>query len=150
MGNACPPISTFNGAIPNNVLNPYLSERVYVLPGVTADFYQLDNASDQFNVDIAKNHWTALFPNNVKLLVHKDVSVTVFEADGGWRGKTFYTKYSEPRETEVAAARATALTNLGLFAIIPPLVLLTFGWLMAWSLSGFKSDNVSKDTTSSE
>jgi hypothetical protein len=123
------------------ILNPSLIERVYVLPSATADFYKLDNIFDQFDDNMQKNHWSINFPNNVKLLVHNDVSKAIAEA----RNESFYEQYSKPRENEVVSARVAALITFGLIGVIPPLGLLIFGWVIGWSLSGFKSDNANKD-----
>ena len=55
------------------------------------------------------------------------------------RAKEFYKEYALPRETEVKSIRMNKIRTLGLIGGIPPLVLLTFGSAVAWSLSGFKS-----------
>jgi hypothetical protein len=84
------------------------------------------------------------FPNNVTLLVPKGDATKKALIDRDFP-KTFLEKYSKPRDTEVALARATALGELGWIAFVPPLVLLIFGWAIGWSLSGFKPDKVRKD-----
>lgn len=128
--------ATFAAIQSSDVINPPVSEKVYVLPSAKADFYQFDHPSNQYDENTQKNHRTIQFPNHVQLLVHNSVS----KADGDARGKGFYEEYSRPRETEVAWARLAVLGRLGLVGVIPPLVLLMVGWAAAWGLAGFKVD----------
>ena len=110
---------------------PTLSDVVYVMPNATEDFYRLNNYFDQFDDHIANNHYKVDFPHKVRLLVHNAVPTAIAEA----RGKDFYEQYSKPRGP---VDWRNQLIFLGLIGIIPPLLLLIVGWVLAWAFSGFR------------
>ncbi len=127
------------------ILRPHVTEKVYVLPSLTPDVYELDLASDRFSAEF-QNYVTINFPNNVTLLAPKGDATKKALIDRDFP-KTFLEKYSKPRDIEVSLARATALGELGWIAFVPPVVLLVFGWAIGWSLSGFKPDKPSDQNT---
>jgi len=114
---------------------PRLPPKVYVLRDSRADFYELTNPSDRYDSEIRSSHSSIEFPNNVTLLVHNTVPTSV----AAFRGQSFAEQHAI-RAKEVSAARLAVLETAVAVGVTPICVLFVVGSMIAWSLSGFKSE----------
>ncbi len=111
---------------------PLIPSEAFVMKDATSGFFKLDNYFDRYDESFKAVHREVRFPNNVTLFVVNTVPETV-EA----KAKEFYETYSETRDGEMWSARRNFWGGALLVALIPPLVLLALGVVVAWILAGF-------------
>jgi hypothetical protein len=119
-----------------DIFTPTIPAQVYVMPNAKSDFFKLDNIYSQFDDDMMKAHRIVDFPNNLRLLIEKNVPDDAARA----RATNFFEEYSKPRDNEVKAARLKGIREFLLFGAMPPLMLLIIGWAVSWAVAGFKGD----------
>jgi hypothetical protein len=121
------------GIVAPNFNTPLIPPQAFVMKDATSGFFKLDNYFDRFDASFKAAHRDIQFPNNVSLFVVNTVPDTTVEA----KASEFYKTYSETRAGELWSARLNFWGGALLVALIPPLVLLGLGVVMAWIFAGF-------------
>jgi hypothetical protein len=115
------------GIIAPNLNTTLIPPETFVMKDATSGFFKLDNYFDRFDESFKAAHHQIEFPNNVTLFV----VTTVPEATIKAKASDFYKAYSETRAGEMLSARHNFWGGALLVALIPPLVLLGLGIVMA-------------------
>jgi hypothetical protein len=121
------------GIVAPNLNTTLIPPEAFVMKDATSGFFKLDDPYGRFDPSFKAAHHEIQFPNNVTLFV----VTTVPEATMKAKASEFYKTYSETRAGEMSSARFNFWGGALLVALIPPLVLLGLGVVMAWILAGF-------------